>query len=380
MARTYRYFREHLGPPDPTLLEIGAGGERLFAYIRLIFWLFMWLAPLGAIVASRGEPLIEIWIAFGAITVAILFSMIVVIVVPRGKRIRSLGYIGSALDVTLITTVLGAVAMAGHAVAVVNSQIAWPVYLLVIFSTSLRYDIWHCLLVGLLCIVEYIALIWWITASNGIPVTMYSELGDGSTSLIYQIVRVMLMIATTAITIGVISRSRESIFTSGTDRLTGLGNRAYFEERIAPEIARAFRSARTLTLAIIDLDFFKQFNDRWGHDAGDEALRLVAQIIKEEVRGEDVATRWGGEEFALVFPDTTKSIALRIVERIRKRVANGGLAIKRRNVQLTLSCGLAQFPEDGTEAESLFSAADRRLLTAKRSGRNRLVADDYNMG
>ena len=158
------------------------------------------------------------------------------------------------------------------------------------------------------------------------------------------------------------------------DSLTGLYNRRYAEETLDREIARAKREDGALTVVMIDLDHFKNFNDEFGHDAGDAALREAGTLFAESLRTSDVVSRVGGEEFLLLLPGATSEDALRKVDKIRERLKK--LEVFNRGQRLpvlTFSAGAASFPADGKVADILLRAADKALYEAKHAGRNRTV-------
>ena len=158
------------------------------------------------------------------------------------------------------------------------------------------------------------------------------------------------------------------------DPLTGLFNRRYLEESLEREIRRATRSQRSLSVLMIDLDHFKRFNDTFGHDAGDALLRELGQLLQSNVRGSDIACRYGGEEFSLIMPDATLSTAQERAEHIRKSAKS--LDLKHAGQALgavTLSVGVAAFPEHGDTPFLLTRAADQALYRAKAAGRDRVM-------
>ena len=157
-----------------------------------------------------------------------------------------------------------------------------------------------------------------------------------------------------------------------TDELTGLPNFRAFRERIDAEVERAGRYEEQFGFLILDLDKFKVYNDTHGHHAGNNALRRVAQVIREFVRTVDFPARYGGEEFAVVVPQTDGPSLLGIAERIRSGVEQ--LQAPPDGSKVTVSIGAAMYPRDGTTADALFVAADERLYAAKSAGRNRVVA------
>ncbi len=158
-----------------------------------------------------------------------------------------------------------------------------------------------------------------------------------------------------------------------TDGLTGLFNHRRFQEALQTEIFRAERHKRPLSVLMIDVDFFKKINDAMGHPAGDELLRRLAQILGLDLRQTDLLARYGGEEFTVLLPETTKAEAVQVGERMRSAVemtANEGSTWPQK---VTVSLGVATWPEDGTTAEGVLHAADQAMYTAKRQGRNRVV-------
>jgi diguanylate cyclase (GGDEF)-like protein len=170
-------------------------------------------------------------------------------------------------------------------------------------------------------------------------------------------------------------RSEEFRQISITDPLSGLLNRRYFQERLAEEMERSKRHKLPLSLIIMDIDNFKNFNDLHGHLAGDEAIRLVGLSLRNNIRTIDVAARYGGEEFTVILPQTTKADATQIAQRVCMEIEKNALIATEQNRTsgITVSLGLATFPEDAESLEDLFKHADRALYSAKASGKNRVV-------
>lgn len=159
---------------------------------------------------------------------------------------------------------------------------------------------------------------------------------------------------------------------SVTDPLTGLLNRRYIEERLSEEVNRAGRTGEPLSFLMIDVDEFKTYNDRFGHPAGDEALRIVGGILRQNLRGADVAVRYGGEEFSVLLPGANTEEAQAIAERIRTHV--GRTEFPKRKV--TISIGIASRSDDVGTVANLISAADKALFRAKENGRNNVQIYD----
>ncbi len=158
------------------------------------------------------------------------------------------------------------------------------------------------------------------------------------------------------------------------DALTNLNNRRQFEVRLKQEIATTKRQKNPLCAMMVDIDFFKKVNDTYGHASGDAVLRTVASIIKEHLRESDIPSRYGGEEFAVLLPYTHIEEAKIVGERLRKAVETTPIPIDKKNINVTISMGLAEFSPQET-GEDLFKRADSALYEAKESGRNRVCVD-----
>jgi diguanylate cyclase (GGDEF)-like protein len=164
---------------------------------------------------------------------------------------------------------------------------------------------------------------------------------------------------------------------SATDALTGIANRRTFDERLAIEVARANRYGTPLSLVMIDLDNFKELNDRFGHLAGDEVLKRVASLVDREKRLGDVVARYGGEEFGAILPHTEARAAAIWAERVRQMIAGTEVRSEAGALNITASFGLAGAAPDREEPATLIEEADRALYEAKRQGRNRVVSADH---
>jgi diguanylate cyclase (GGDEF)-like protein len=165
------------------------------------------------------------------------------------------------------------------------------------------------------------------------------------------------------------SKNAELERLSVTDGLTGLTNHRALMQRLGDETARARRTERSFSFIMCDVDHFKDYNDAFGHPAGDEVLRMLAAILREATREVDCAARYGGEEFAVILSDTDLSGAMEVAERIRKRVETTEFPAR----PITVSIGVAEFPKDAADANALVEIADEALYIAKDAGRNQVV-------
>jgi diguanylate cyclase (GGDEF)-like protein len=158
------------------------------------------------------------------------------------------------------------------------------------------------------------------------------------------------------------------------DPLTGLYNRRYMEEALKQQLSRLTRQLHPLGIIMIDIDHFKDFNDTYGHAAGDALLRELGQFLQRHIRGEDIACRYGGEEFTLIMPDALLEVAQQRAEQLRQkasqlRVQDAGQS----HATITLSVGVAIYPQHGRTIETVLRAADDALYRAKQEGRDRVI-------
>ena len=172
------------------------------------------------------------------------------------------------------------------------------------------------------------------------------------------------------------NRLEESIEASVIDPLTGLHNRRYMETHLSTLVEQARGSGRSLSVLLADLDHFKHVNDTYGHDAGDMALREFSARLQRNIRGIDLACRYGGEEFLVIMPDAPLTRAYQIGERLRVAVASDAFPVRPGlGIQLTASVGLATLEREDDTPETVFRRADGALFEAKRRGRNRVAAN-----
>ncbi len=162
-----------------------------------------------------------------------------------------------------------------------------------------------------------------------------------------------------------------------TDPLTGLYNRRYMEGHVSTLVLQAANRGKEISLIILDIDYFKAVNDTYGHDVGDAVLKELSKRILQNIRGIDLACRFGGEEFVLVMPDTDLSFAFLVAERIRQRIASRPfeLGLDTGPLDITCSVGVASLEKPDDTPEKILKRADQALYRAKSDGRNRVVAD-----
>jgi diguanylate cyclase (GGDEF)-like protein len=175
--------------------------------------------------------------------------------------------------------------------------------------------------------------------------------------------------------IGVVKKSRKRLSSlANEDKLTGLHNRQYFDKISRTEFIEAKERDSKLSILFIDIDHFKSVNDTYGHKKGDDALKIIAQLICASCRKSDFVARYGGEEIVVILPDTTSRDAVSVAQEINNIVAKQTKKIL--GIKITVSIGVATYPDDGTTLKGLLERADKALYQAKKSGRNRVCKFD----
>ena len=157
-----------------------------------------------------------------------------------------------------------------------------------------------------------------------------------------------------------------------TDGLTGLFRRRYLQEKLEEEIDRCNKMSLKFVFLMLDLDHFKNYNDRYGHLVGDGLLSSVAGILKDNLRQVDIVARYGGEEFAIILPNTDREEAKFISSRLRQSIEQAHIEAYGENLQITISIGASIFPSDAKESQELIDKADQAMYRAKQSGRNQV--------
>ena len=216
-----------------------------------------------------------------------------------------------------------------------------------------------------------------VEATSGKPITEVLNTLMTETKMIEQQNQLLQQrLATSSTTIEQLRKNLEDVQRSAlTDALTGIANRKHFDQALRDAAMQVMESGDDLALLLIDIDHFKKFNDTWGHQTGDEVLKLVAKILAAGLRECDTPARYGGEEVAGILPGSTASQALATAERIRKAFESKRLVERKSGKEIgniTVSIGAALF-EPGEALASLISRADAALYDAKKGGRNRVV-------
>jgi diguanylate cyclase (GGDEF)-like protein len=358
--------------PDILLSEAGAEGEWLAARIRVVVVTLLLITPLYRYFSY---PDVAEYLTGLLVTVAGFVAAIVIYQYLRnGNYAAWVGFASTALDVTLVSIALLSFVITGPPHAAANSRVTFPIYFLAIAATSLRYDKRICVVTGGLAVAQYIAIVVYEGVRWGFNNPQYAPFEYGRVTYADQFNRVVLMIAATILAHALVRRAEHLRRAAVKDLLTDLPNRSYADTRAIAEFSRARRYGQPLTVALLDVDHFKSFNDKYGHATGDRVLRTIADTLRDQLRVSDVVARYGGEEFLVLLPQTEIESATEKIRDLIREVAATPLRINNTAATLTISAGIASYPEDAQELEELLHEADRRLLRAKKEGRNRLVA------
>jgi two-component system cell cycle response regulator len=361
--------------PDPVLAGAGVAGELLVAKIRLFLATVLLLIPVINSLFFPVDPK-EAIVGMSLASGTFFLSVLVYYLISREYNPSWLSFASSSFDVTLVSTALVLFLVMNLPHTAVNSKVVFEGYFLAIGSTSLRYDKRVCISAGLLAFGEYFAIVYFAATHWDLNSAAFSPYPYGMFGWSAQISRLIMMLTASALSLALVSRSQKLLQMATSDPLTGLFNRGYVDDRFAIELSRARRYGKLLTIAVIDADRFKSLNDTHGHSAGDHVLRKLGAMLRDSFRQSDTVGRYGGEEFVVILPEMDIEAAQRKLETLRELVASTPMELPTRGekVQVTISAGLATFPQDGEDALDLYASADLRMFQAKKEGRNRVVA------
>jgi two-component system cell cycle response regulator len=342
---------------DQALVRARASGEVLVAAMRLGFTVvFAGLVILNLTPQTR---VLELGLILGAIVYGCATFALAL-------KVRSwwLPWVTSTIDVTLISVAVLMHAFAGSPASAVNNRTYFDIYFFLMANAALRYDWRLCAYTALLVVTQFVGLSAYVSARW--------DLGDKFFPY-YHALRILTLVATGVSTTVVARWARHLRLMVGTDHLTGLSQRRPFLERIEEELQRTTSTRGTLSVALLDVDEFKKFNDTHGHLAGDRALQLLAMRLRKSVRSSDLVARFGGEEFVIAFPRLDVDRAVRRVNELRAELGAVPIPANGKTHQLTLSAGVGSWPTDGETFEAVLARVDERLYEAKAAGRNRVV-------
>jgi len=356
-------------PPSGDLGRAAYASERFAARIRLLVLCLLAFIPIMQ--HLNGDAVGEILVGTFCLTFGIVHSLVQIAATRQAIGRRWLGLASSLGDVTFISVALVGILMTSGPAAVVNNKVLFAAYFLVIACTSLRYDPRICAAVGLLAIAQYGGLVVFAATRWDQMALLYGANEHGALKVSAQIGRLVVLAAAAGIAAATVVRMRRLALLSTRDSMTGLVNRRFLDERLQEVCGHWERDPLPVALVLVDVDGFKEFNDRYGHPAGDVALRSLSIVLKECFRASDTVARFGGEEFAVLMEGATRETVHRRCEELRARLAETPIPTVH-GARITISAGVAMGPDDGERPMDLVAAADRRLYDAKSSGRNRV--------
>ncbi|MFQ5890243.1 MAG: GGDEF domain-containing protein [Gemmatimonadota bacterium] len=373
IRRLTRAFHMFWRDPESRLLQAGGEGELTLARIRVLILAGLLLFALSAQLKFPDQAMVKGGLGLAA--AATVIGIATLIGVRRSLYRPWIGFFTSLLDVSMVSVALALFLLIGDPLAAMNSAVVFPLYFLAIAATSVRLDHRVCAFTGLVAFAQYLVIV--IIAAAALQAAARPPGAPPADSLRWsvQVGRLALLGCAGLISTVVILGAQRLRQLSATDPLTGLMNRRAFDERLVEELARARRYGRPISIAMIDIDYFKQFNDTYGHVCGDDALRSVAATLRSRLRTGDVVARYGGEEFVVLLPETAAHTAVATAELLRRAVAASPLSLNgyRDPIPVTVSIGVASWPEHGTEISRLQERADDRLYQAKLAGRDQVV-------
>jgi len=355
-------WRDFWRTPDPLLLHEGGSGELTVAVLRLFIVVILLIFPFSEYLRDPNSEILSLSIWSGAFALALAATVLVLTI--RSFYRPWFGFATSIMDVTFVSLALVAYLAIDRPDVAANSRTIYPAYFIAISAMALRYDARICVLGGLLGVLQYAGIVAYTNLNWSADVQPFLSQEYGQFSLGAHYTRLAILLFAVVLSTDVALRKQRLRWLAAKDPLTGLINRGFFDERMQAEVARTVRSGRLLSVAMIDIDHFKKFNDEFGHLVGDEVLRVLAKLFQKSLRKSDLVARYGGEEFIVLFPETPAEFAVLTAERLRVSVEA---------TTVTVSVGVAELPTDGKDMRSVIDRADMRLYEAKNAGRNRVV-------
>ena len=358
--------------PEESLLQTGGDGEIIIARARVALTSALLALAVLSYLQVPGSTQSRIHLAGGLLAVPL--SLLMFLTIRRAHYRWWMGLATTLFDVTMVSAALVAFLIARNPHAAVNSQTVFLLYFLALSATTIRLDHRACAVAGLTAVIQYAAIVLVASLAWDLNAPQYAPFEYGTFDPASQVGRILILGAAGALGTLVNLRMQKPHILSAADSLTGMMNRRTFEDRWQGEVARARRYGRPISIAAIDIDYFKQFNDTYGHAAGDSALQSVGRVIRTRVRAGDFAARIGGEEFVVALPETSSVNAVAMAEQLRRAIAETPIRITghRGAVTVTISIGVASWPEHGEEITRLLERADNRLYEAKLAGRDQV--------
>ena len=369
-------WEEFVRTPEPLLMDVGAAGEHLVARIRLVVTALVFLIPVVDRLLRPAAREVQVGLIFAG--VALLLALLAYRLGRQRLYRPWIGFTTGVLDVTLVSLALVSFLFIDQPFTTLNSRIVYPIYLLAIGASALRFDPRICAVTGVVAMGEYFAVVAYTVASRPLVPTAADALAYGQFAWSDQISRLMLLAIAGIVSTSIVLRTRRLQWLSARDRLTDVINRSVFEDLLATEASRARRGAGSVAVLLVDVDRFGEFNGMYGQAAGDRTLRLVAAAIRQVTQRRGLVARYGGDEFAVMIAEPRSDGVAELAEGIRRAVSAAPSHPSRmsRPEPLTVSIGIASLPQDGRDGREVCAHAEERLAQAKQSGGDRVVLAD----
>jgi len=349
---------------DQALLRARRSGERIVAALRLA----LVVAFVGVTSFHLGTGL-ALAIQLGVSATALAYAGLLYWWASTSTN-PWLPWVSCALDVTLTSVGISVFLVAGDPLGTVNNRVLFEAYFFAIANSALRYDWRLCAFTVALAVAQFLGLTGFAAAHWNLASVRGPE--ERFLPIAYAL-RLVLLLAAGASAIAVARWARHLRLLVGTDELTGLSQRRPFLERVDEQLMASSPARGVMSIAVLDIDEFKKFNDAFGHLAGDRALQMLAERLRSAVRTTDLVARFGGEEFVIAFPGMDVAQAVGRVEDLRVKLGQVGIPVDGSMRWLTVSAGVGSWPVDGGSFIEVLAQADARLYEAKRRGRNCVV-------
>lgn len=347
------------------------------ARVRLTAMALLLISPTYSLLLSGGKNPMHV-AGFIVTVISAAASYGIWQTLRRGHWRPWIGFASSAFDVSMVSVALTSFYFVASPLNALNSTVTFEIYFLALVATSLRYDARICIAVGGLAIAQY-GLLWAIAATRHDLHAAEFVLRAGPYIPVDLFTRLILLGIATLLAVSIVRRAQRLLYLASRDRLTGLFNRGHFDRALVAAMDQTLRDEAPLSLALIDVDHFKQVNDVHGHAVGDRVLEQLADVMVRSMRRTDIVARYGGEEFVILLPNTTRDAAFHRIEALRREISDFPVKLAdNRTLRINFSAGIAgtQTDTEASDPKVLVDIADRRLLAAKRAGRGRCFGSD----